>query len=302
MKKKRPKPKILVVVGPTAVGKTALSIKLAKRNNGEIISADSRQVYQNLNIGTEKITKKEMASIPHHLLDVANPRRALSVAQYKQLAEQAIQEIIKRNRLPIIVGGTGFYIDAIVYNRLYPSVPPQQKLRDSLEKKTAKQLHTMLTKLDPRRAKTIEKENKRRLIRAIEIATVLGKVPRFKDGKNKYDVLQIGLAVSDNTLRKRIHARLAKAIRKGLVAETKKLKKGGLSWKRINELGLEYRTSGMYIRGEITKQEMTRKMQSELWQYAKRQTRWFKRDDNIQWFDPKQYKKIENNISKFLHV
>lgn len=293
-------PKIIAIVGPTAVGKTSLSVKIAKKINGEIVSADSRQVYSGLNIGTEKVTKKDMRGVPHHLLDVASPRSAFSVTRYKKLAERAIADILRRGRVPIIVGGTGFYIDAIVNNLIYPEVPPDHALRKELDAKNPQQLFQILLKMDRKRAKTIEPENKRRLIRAIEIARTLGNVPQLKSCKPNYKTLTIGLTIPDAILHKRIDERLLTTIRKGLVAETRKLRKNGLSWKRINELGLEYRTSGAYIRAELSKEKMIEKMQRELRQYTKRQMRWFKRNKYIKWFSPTQYRSIENTIINFL--
>jgi len=174
MLKKKSKPKIIVIAGPTASGKTSFSVQLAKKFNGEVVSADSRQVYRKLDIGTEKVTKREMRGVPHHLMDVASPRRAFSVTRYKQLAEKAVESILKRGKMPIIAGGTGLYIDSVVYDRTYPEVKPNIPLRKSLEKKTEQELYAMLKKLDSRRAKDVDPKNKRRLVRAIEIAKQLG--------------------------------------------------------------------------------------------------------------------------------
>jgi len=290
-----------VLLGPTAVGKTSLSVSLAKKYNGEIISADSRQVYKGLDIGTEKITKREMRGIPHHLLDVASPKRTFSVTRYKELAEKAIREIAKRGKLPVVVGGTGFYIDAVVYNQIFPEIPPNPKLRSDLEKKSVEELLKTLKKLDLKRSKTIEQKNKRRLIRAIEIATSLGHVPLLDTHIQKYNTLVIGLTLPDKELKNRIDKRLVGATKKGLITETKKLRASGVSWKRIQELGLEYRTAGEYIRDEINHEDMIKKMQMEIWKYAKRQKRWFKRNKDIKWFSPNAVRKIEKEIKSFLN-
>src|ERR1035437_2741649 len=159
------KEKVIVILGQTATGKSNLAVKIAKKVNGEIISADSRQVYKGLDIGTGKITQKEMKGIPHHLLDVANPKKQFSIALYKKLAEAKIEEIIASGKTPIICGGTGFYIDAITKGVIFPEVPPNFKLRKNLLRNDATALFRKLQKLDPERAKNIDSKNKVRLIR-----------------------------------------------------------------------------------------------------------------------------------------
>ena len=303
---KKSKPKIIVILGQTATGKSDVAVKLAKKFGGEIISADSRQVYKELDMGSGKITKTEMCEIPHHLLDVANAKRKFSVAQYKKLADKKIQEIHKRDNvghrvsnIPIIVGGTGFYIQAIVDNLILPEVKPNYTLRKKLEKKSAKELFAMLKKLDNARARKIEKDNPRRLIRAIEIARELGKVPKLKTNP-KYEVLQIGLKLTDKKLKDRIHKRLLARMKKGMVAEVKRLHVQGLSWKRLEALGLEYRYLALYLQKKIDKKEMLSKIETESWRFAKRQRSWFKRDKRIKWFSPTDVRKIEKEVKKFL--
>ncbi|MEK7612980.1 MAG: tRNA (adenosine(37)-N6)-dimethylallyltransferase MiaA, partial [Patescibacteria group bacterium] len=167
--------KVLVIVGPTASGKSGLAVRLAKKFKGEIISVDSRQVYKGLDIGTGKITKKEMKGVPHYLLDVANPKKQFSVSQYKKFADKIVRYIVLENRLPIIVGGTGFYIDTLAGKFSLPDVPPNKLLRRKLEKFDTEELFKMLKKKDPARAKTIDRHNKVRLIRALEIVNALGR-------------------------------------------------------------------------------------------------------------------------------
>jgi len=296
------KPKLLVVLGPTATGKSDLAVELARKFNGEVISADSRQVYKGLDIGSGKITKREMRGIPHHLLDVVNPKRQFSVADFKKRADKAIADILSRGKLPILCGGTGFYIQAVVDGIVLPEVKPNEKLRKRLEKKSAKELFAMLKKLDGRRAKEIDKDNPRRLIRAIEIANALGKVPHLEVGvPNKYDVLQIGLDLPDKKLHERIHARFIKRMRQGMVAEVKNLHAKGLSWKRMHALGLEYRCLAEYVRGgEKDREGLQTCIEAGNWQFAKRQRMWFKRDKRIEWFKPNEIGKIKKVVKSFL--
>lgn len=275
---------ILIIVGPTGSGKTTLAVTLAKKYNGEVISADSRQIYKGLDIGTEKITKSQMQGIPHHCIDIASPRRAMSAAQWAKHAQKAIENIEKKGKLPIIAGGTGFYIDALLYPHALPEVPPNAALRGKLDKQTAETLFVLLKKRDPARAKKIDPYNKRRLIRALEIAHALGKVPKYKKTKPRYKAIWIGLAPDMHELEKKLKMRLEKTIKKGLVKETKQLLESGFSKKRIHELGLEYRIALAYIDGKISKEEMRQVMLTALMRYAKRQMRWFKRNKDIQWF------------------
>jgi tRNA dimethylallyltransferase len=281
------KPKIIVVLGQTATGKSDFAVQVAKEIKGEIISADSRQVYKGLDIGTGKINKKDMQKIPYYLLDVALPRKTFSVSMFKKLADKKSREIFKKGKVPIIVGGTGFYIDAVVDGIVLPEVEPNKKLRATLEKKSAQQLFSMLKKLDPVRAKTIDQSNPVRLIRAIEIASALGSVPKVKI-EQKYDVLKIGLALPDEVLKVNIQTRLAARMKKGMLKEIQKLHTDGLSWKRLEALGLEYRYGALHLQGKITKQEMIEKLNTEICHYAKRQKTWFKRDKDIIWIDPRE--------------
>jgi tRNA dimethylallyltransferase len=294
------KPKILVILGPTAVGKSDLAVEVARLHNGEVISADSRQVYAGLNIGTGKITKKEMRGVPHHLLDVMHPKKIYSVELWKQHTEIAIKDIISRGKLPIICGGTGFYIQSIVDNITLPDVPADQHLRNELALKSTDELFTLLKKLDSKRAKHIDAKNPVRLIRAIEIALVLGSVPKAKKVKSDYDFIQIGLTLPLGILRQKIHTRLLARMKKGMLAEAQKLHTGDLSYKRMEALGLEYKYLALYLQKKITKQEMIERLDIEIGQYARRQMQWFKRDDRIKWFEPTQTIEIYSWIHSLL--
>jgi tRNA dimethylallyltransferase len=273
--------KIVVICGPTSTGKSDYAVNLSwalavSGVESEIISADSRQVYKGLDIGSGKITTKEMGDIPHHLLDVANPKRIFSIAQYKKLADNAIKNILKKNKTPIIVGGTGFYIDAIVFDQQLPEVPPNKTLRKELEKKSLRELQQQLETLDAERYESIDIHNRVRLIRAIEIATVLGAVPKIEK-KSKYDVEWIYLDFPDEELKQRIHDRLLKRMKRGMVKEVEQLHKQGLSWKRLESLGLEYRFVAEYLQDNIPKKDMLLQLERAIWQYVKRQRTWFKK-------------------------
>lgn len=268
--------KVIVVCGPTATGKSDFAVNLAKKVKGEVISADSRQVYRGLDIGSGKITKKEMKGIPHHLLDVADPRRTFSVAQFNKKSKKIITDILKRGNMPIICGGSGFYIDAVIYDIDFPSVKPNKKLRAKLSRNSTIENFQELQRLDPDRAAEIDPYNNVRIIRAIEIATALGKVPKTKR-KLQYNVEWQYLDFPDEVLKKRIHDRLIKRVKQDMVAEVKNLHSHGVSWKRLEALGLEYRYIALYLQQKLTKQEMLRQLESAIWHYAKRQRTWFKK-------------------------
>jgi tRNA dimethylallyltransferase len=293
---KKIKPKILVILGPTSSGKSDVAVSIAKKVNGEIISADSRQVYKGMDLGTGKITKKEMLGVPHHLLDVANPKTIFSVEKYKKLAEKKIEEIIKKNKTPIICGGTGFYIDSIVKNILLPQVKPNKKLRKELGEKTAEELFKILQKLSPSRAQNIDAKNKVRLIRAIEIAKAIGNVPKIKELPSKYEFILIGIDLPNEVLKKRIKIRLQKRLKAGMLKEVQNLNKGGVSWKRLESFGLEYRNCALFLQNKITKEQMIQNIEKESFQYVKRQRTWFKREKKIKWFDNR--KEILNYLKK----
>ena len=297
---KKAKIKLIAIMGPTASGKSDLAVELALRFNGEVISADSRQVYRGLDIGSGKITKREMRGIPHYLLDVANPKNKFTVAQYKRLADRAIADIAKRSKTPILCGGTGFYIQAVISGMVIPEVPPNEKLRTQLEKKTTTQLLAMLEKLDPRRAKEIDTQNPRRLIRAIEIAKALGHVPKIIHAESLYEVLQIGISIEQKTLEQKIAKRLAARMKKGMLAEGRRLHTEGLSWKRMRALGLEYRMLADVLTETTPRKDAEQQLLFDIGNYAKRQMMWFKRDQTIKWFTVKETARIFREAREFL--
>lgn len=282
------KPKIIVILGQTATGKSDFAVEVAKEVNGEIISADSRQVYKGMDLGTGKITKKEMQGIPHYMLDIVSPKnKTFSVSDFQKLANKKIKEILDKGKIPIICGGTGYYIDSIIKNTSFPEVPPNKKLRKELYSKPAIALFEHLKKIDPRRAMNIDPNNKVRLIRAIEIAKTLGSVPASqKELGSRFDVLKIGLTFPNEELKERIYLRLIKRIKKGMLKEMQSLHDKGVSWKKMESFGLEYRYSAFYLQGKITKSEMIEQLFYQIWHFAKRQKTWFKKDRDIVWINP----------------
>jgi len=318
-KKNNPKTKIITILGPTSSGKSDVAVLIAKKVNGEIISADSRQVYRGMNIGTGKVTKKEMCGIPHYLLDIISPKKIFTVSDFKNLAEKAINIITKKGKVPVICGGTGLYINSLLDNWSIPNVPPNKKLRKELENKTKDELFKILSKIDPRRANNIDAKNPVRLIRAIEIAKAIGRTPELKKSE-RFETLRIGLYPGKEILEGRIRIRLIKRIRSGMVSEVKKIKKSGVTWKRLNDFGLEYRHVSKYLRGlknsqkanvrpttegglgKLSKEEMLKRLESEIIKYSKRQMTWFRKDKKVIWFDPVRDKnkiiKISENFLK----
>jgi len=391
-----PQKPIIILVGPTASGKSDLAVYLARKFNGEIISADSRQVYKGMNIGTGKVSLSKSPhtqtlsypapltqrgvrgvkpsgyyeGIAHYLLNVASPTRRFTAAQYKKLAQAAIKKIQNShgrvsmargskpseryshaNKIPIICGGTGFYIRMLVDNLDIPAVKPDLKLRAKLEKKTTEELFAELQKLDPRRAKAIDRHNPRRLVRALEIVlktgrpvptlnppqlsfTKRGGVPPFRKGRlggiyspplggvrgdftaplrqrgatrlaEAIDVAQgglkplfLGIQIPRPKLARRIKSRLEKRLKHGMIAEVRKLRSQGLSWKRLDSFGLEYRWLAKYLQKTISYDEMVKRLQKDIEHYAKRQMTWFQRDPRIHWI--KNERQATSIVKKFL--
>ena len=298
------KPKIIVILGQTATGKSDFAVEVAKKINGEIISADSRQVYKGMDLGTGKVTKKEMGGIPHFMLDVISPKnKTFSASQFQKMANKKIKEILDKKNIPIVCGGTGYYIDSLINSLPFPEVLPNKKLRRELETKDATELFGILKKIDKNRAKNIDAKNKVRLIRAIEIAQELGQVPKLKKTKKEFETIKIGLAFPDNELKRRIYERLIKRIKKGMIKEVEKLHESGVSWKKLESFGLEYRYVSFYLQKKMTKEEMIEKLFSAIWHFAKRQKTWWKKDKEIIWINPSKKKDItmtKKEIETFL--
>lgn len=271
-------PKIIAVIGPTASGKSDFAVELALKINGEIISADSRQIYRDLDLGTGKITKEEMRGVQHHMLDIVNPGEAFSVTLYVEQALPIIHDILARGKTPILCGGTGQYIHAILYETSFPKVPPNEALRKSLETKTVEELFTILQEKDSTRALTIDRHNKVRLVRALEILKQ-EKTIKPLSLRERFSFHIYEMSVEDTLLRKRIEKRIQKRIDLGMLDEIKKVIAMNLSEEKLARCGLEYVELGNYIQNKCSLSEAKQKLFYAIWHYAKRQKRW-----NIKYF------------------
>jgi tRNA dimethylallyltransferase len=349
---------IVAIVGPTASGKSELAVRLAKKYNGEIISADSRQAYRGLDIGSGKVRGKwlslhycEVASgdrgnpvkhngiasssdrdrssrndklifiyknIPHHCIDYVSPKKRYTVVDFQQCANKAIADIRARGKIPFLVGGTGFYIDAVLNNAQFPSVPANKVLRKKLEHLSAKELFAMLKRKDVRRAVAIDPHNKRRLIRALEIIAVVKKpiplVPTeyyeklrlaSRRSGSQENVVVLGIKKNKKMARNAIAKRINTMLKRGLVAETKKLHAAppagiGLSWKRIAEFGFEYRLPALFLQKKISRKELEEQLVKENWRYAKRQMTWWRHHADVHWVSAaREVHKLTTNFLKF---
>lgn len=285
--------KVIAIVGPTAVGKTSFGVAVAKAVHGEVISADSRQVYRGLDIGTGKTTKSEMQGVPHHLIDVADPTEVFSASDFVRLGRAAMSDIAARGKVPIVVGGTGFYIDTLLGRMTPAEVPPDKAFRVQSLAFSLEELQQELRTLDPKRYAEIDIKNPRRLIRAIEIASFpKDGPPEPKDGPTEFDVLWIGLTLPLPELRVRIHERLLARLNAGMLDEAKCLHDGGLSYERMEELGLEYRYMARHLTGKLSYDEMLVQLEKEIIAYAKRQMTWFKKNTETRWFAPDAQEKV----------
>jgi len=299
MKKYSP---LIVILGPTASGKTELALKLAKKFNGEIISADSRQIYKEMFIGTASPYKKLknnnclfnkqkpilINKIPHHLLHIVSPKKEFSLAKYKKIAIKIIKDIQKRGKLPFLVGGTGLYISSIVDNFKIPNAPPNKKLREKIEneikKYGLKKIYQKLLKIDPVAEKIVQKDNPRRIIRALEVCLSTGKLFSQQRQKNKplFEVLQLGIKTSREELCEKINQRVNQMIKDGLIKEVIELSKK-FNWNLISMSGIGYKQIGMYLRNEIDLNSAIELIKRDTRRYARRQMTWFKKDKRIAW-------------------
>ena len=279
---------LIVVPGPTASGKSALGIALAQRFHGEIVSADSRQVYRGLDIGTAKVTAEERALVPHHLLDVADVQEIYTVSQFQQQAIAAINDIAARGLQPFLVGGSPHYIQAVVDNLDIPAVPPQPALRAELEARPLAELLAQLEELDTRSAAIIDRNNRRRVIRALEVCLTSGKP--FSEHRRVaaplYRSLLLGIQWPREELYRRIDRRVDERIQLGMVQEVRTLLDNGVSHERLEALGLEYRFISRWLRGEFPSEEaMAERLKFAIHDFTRRQLTWFRKDTRIMWID-----------------
>ncbi|KKE78438.1 tRNA (adenosine(37)-N6)-dimethylallyltransferase MiaA [Bacilli bacterium] len=293
---------VISIMGPTAVGKTSLSIEVAKRFNGEIISGDSMQVYKEMNIGTAKIKKTEMENIPHHMIDIREPDEEFSVADFKQNVQYYIEEISNRNKLPILVGGSGLYIQAALYNYHFSNQKRDEVLTQKLEKRIEEEgpipVYNYLKEIDPVQAEKIHPNNYRRVIRALEIYETTGKTmteyQKEQTLESPYHLILIGLEMDRPELYERINHRVDKMLEEGLIQEVKLLiDKGYENCQSMNAIG--YKELVPYVRGEISLNEAVETLKRNSRRYAKRQYTWFKNKMNINWYDMSDL----NNKEKF---
>lgn len=299
--------KVIVICGPTASGKTKLSIEIAKKINGEIVSADSMQIYKEMDIGTAKPTIEEMQGIKHYLLDFVSPDKRYSVADYKKDAINAIDEIIEKNKVPIVVGGTGLYINSLIYGIEYPEIEIDIKYRNELERTAdepdgLRKLYEMAKKIDEEAIKNISPNDKKRICRILEIYHSTGKTKtqqEIESRKNgpKYDYIVYGLNMDRDKLYDRINKRVDIMIQDGLIEEVKNVASKYKEFPTAMQ-GLGYKEVLEYLNGDTTKEEMIEKIKMETRRYAKRQLTWFRRYETIKWIDA--LGDIQNNINIIL--
>jgi tRNA dimethylallyltransferase len=281
-------PNLIVVLGPTASGKSTLGITLAQHFHGEIVSADSRQVYRGLDIGTAKVTPAEQALVSHHVLDVIDPQDTYTVAQFQQDATTAINSILAREHLPLLVGGSPHYIQAVVDNLAIPGVPPQPDLRARLESQPLTDLLHQLEQLDPQSAASIDRNNPRRVIRALEVCIVTGKPFSELRGRAQplYRSLLLGIQWPRPILYQRIDERVDERMRQGMVQEVRDLLARGITHERLDAFGLEYRFISRWLRGEFAnEEEMVQRLKYAIHDFTRRQLTWFRRDTRIVWIE-----------------
>ena len=316
-KVKRPLPRVIVVVGPTSSGKTALSLRIAREHGGEIVNADARQMYKGFSIGTgkppgrrgkfethntylvrvqhEEVFEKAEAAhkdiehdfpeVPHYLMDFLEPNQMMTVAEWREKALRAIKGIVVRGHLPVVVGGTGLYTSALIENFDIPRVPPNSSLRASFEKQPLDKLVDHLLKLDPTAATVVDLKNPRRVIRAIEICTFTGQtiIQQRKKRPPVIDVFQVGIKWPREELRRRIDGAIRRMMEDGWPEEVRGQHDKGVSWNAPAMTSIGYREIGRYLRGEIMLDEAIRLIKLSTYHYAKRQETWFKRDSRIHW-------------------
>lgn len=314
--------KVLVVLGPTAIGKTDIALSLAKKYNGELVACDSRQVYRGLDIGTGKMpggsvelrvqnNEWKMDGVRVWMYDVADPKVQFTVKDYVDQAVVAVEDILSRRKLPIIVGGTGLYLKGLLYGFSNLGIPVDETLRGELEKLSLEKLQKKLITLSPTRFQELtdsDKKNPRRLLRSIELILMNPYNRTSKKSKIKsqnWNVLKIGLTAPRDILKKRIFPRLVSRIGQGLIKEADDLYKNGLTLKRMRELGLEYGELARLLGGEVNREQLINRLSVKIFQYAKRQVTWFKKEPDVFWSDiatPGWQDQVEKRVSSWYHA
>ena len=303
-------PKLVVIVGPTASGKTTWSLRIAKKFNGEVVSADSRQIYKKMSIGTAKepgewrwqgIRKAYyIDDIPHHIIDFLDPGKQFNVAEFRDRAIKNIKYAHSKKKLAMMVGGTGLYVSSVIDNLQFPQVPPHSKLRESLLEKSTDELMLLLRQLDPPTADKIDQKNKRRIIRALEVCIFSGQPLSEQQGKGEklFHILQIGIDIPRETLYERINKRVETMIEVGLLKEVEALVKQRYGWNLSSMNGIGYRQWKPYFEGAATLDEVVEILKRDTRKYARRQLTWFRRDPRIQWCTT--YEQAEKLVEDFL--
>lgn len=306
-------PKILVIVGPTASGKTRMAVELAKRHNGEVISADSMQIYRTMDIGTAKPTKEEMGGIPHHMIDVADPEEDFSVARYVEMAAQCVDDVLARGKLPIVAGGTGLYIDSLLSGRTFAPFSPDSALRGELERELAEKggqaMLEALAQVDPEAAQRLHPNDHKRIVRALEVYRSTGKTITQHNRETqaippRYNALTIGLAFQDRqAMWRRIDQRVDEMVAAGLEDEVRRLLTSGISPKCTAMQAIGYKEFTQALSGEMTWQEAADVVKLRSRQYAKRQLTWFGRNPNtrwVRWDDPPEFEQGRRASTEYM--
>ncbi len=306
-------PKILVIVGPTASGKTRMAVELAQRHNGEVISADSMQIYRTMDIGTAKPTKEEMGGVPHHMIDVADPEEDFSVARYVEMAARCVDDVLARGKLPIVAGGTGLYIDSLLSGRTFASFSPDSALRGELEQELAEKggqaMLEALAQVDPEAAQRLHPNDHKRIIRALEVYRSTGKTITQHNRETqaippRYNALTIGLAFQDRqAMWRRIDQRVDEMVAAGLEDEGRRLLTSGISPKCTAMQAIGYKEFTQALSGEMTWQEAADVVKLRSRQYAKRQLTWFGRNPNtrwVRWDDPPEFEQGRRASTEYM--
>jgi tRNA dimethylallyltransferase len=297
--------KIIVIVGPTAVGKTYVSVELAKKLNTEVVSADSMQIYKEMDIGTAKITAEEMQGIKHHMIDIVSPDEDYSVSEFKYEAEQIMDNMLRNNKIPIIVGGSGLYVNSLIYDLDFGKTKSDDKLRSYYDcyyrEHGEDALYEKLLKVDPEAAEKIHKNNVKRVIRALEVHDITG--IKFSElntdirkPSTKYECILIGLSMDRKMLYDRINQRVDKMISEGLIEEVKGLLDKGYHNDLISMKAIGYKEIIDYLEGTVTLEEAVSILKRNTRRFAKRQFTWFLKDENVKWFDIKDVREIDSVV------